>query len=84
MTDERAQDTPEVDAEEFQREGSAQWLVKASFARKLERERNEAMKDAARYRWAMEHFDDFLTIIANNLAHEIQDAIDEQLAKAKP
>lgn len=44
MTDKRGE-TPETDAAEFQREGSAAWIVQASFARRLERERN-ALREA--------------------------------------
>ena len=38
-------DTPLTDAEEFQREGSAMWIVKAGFARNLERKVQQLESD---------------------------------------
>ena len=47
--------TPLTDAEEFQREGSAMWVVKAGFARQLERELSASQEKVRELREALAH-----------------------------
>jgi hypothetical protein len=59
MTEQRTKDTlsstPRTDAEAYPATSyGVLHVVSAGFARQLERELNEALKDAARYRWLKE------------------------------